>query len=118
VIITRGKGKPIIRLKPEMIDGIGLSLLKLLQNEYGDEYCVGHSVEEARRAMEDINPHLVKRNPREALHALKTQFRGYLAGVELFNCKSGRNESLCNYWSQLLNDEESDVLAICYIPEL
>jgi hypothetical protein len=63
VIITRGKGKPTIRLKPEMIDGIGLSLLKLLQNEYGDEYCAGHSVEEARRAMEDINPHLAKQNP-------------------------------------------------------
>ncbi|KAI9432864.1 hypothetical protein F5148DRAFT_1278703 [Russula earlei] len=77
VTMTREKGKPTIRSRPEIIDGIGLSLLKLLQNEYGDEYRAGRSVEEARR------------NPHEALHALKAQFRAYLAGVELFNRKCG-----------------------------
>ncbi|KAI9439375.1 hypothetical protein F5148DRAFT_1352744 [Russula earlei] len=61
--------------------------------------------------MEDINPHLAKRNPREALHALKAQFRAYLAGVEPFNCKCGRNESVRDYWSRLLDNEDSDVLA-------
>jgi hypothetical protein len=32
-----------LRVKPkaEMIDGIGVSLLKLLKKEYGDEYCPG-----------------------------------------------------------------------------
>ena len=113
VIITREKGKPTIRSKPEVIDGIGLSLLKLLQNEYGDEYRAGRSVEEARRVMEDINPHLAKWNPREALHALKAQFRAYLAGVEPFNRKRGRNETLRDYWSRLLDNEDSDVLAVC-----
>ncbi|KAI9510814.1 hypothetical protein F5148DRAFT_1274586 [Russula earlei] len=111
VTITREKGKPTIRSRPEIIDGIGLSLLKLLQNEYGDEYRAGRSVEEARRVMEDINPHLAKRNPREALHALKAQFRAYLAGVEPFNRKCGRNESVRDYWSWLLDNEDSDVLA-------
>ena len=37
-----------------MIDGIGLSLLKLLQKEYGDEYHPGHFVEEAMTAMKDV----------------------------------------------------------------
>jgi hypothetical protein len=114
VRITRENGKPTIRSKPEMMDGIRLSLLKLLQNEYRDEYRAGRSVEEAKRAMEDINPHLAKQNPREGLHALKTQFRAYLAGVKPFNRKRGQNESLHDYWSWLLNDEESDVLAVCY----
>ncbi|KAI9452027.1 hypothetical protein F5148DRAFT_1277633 [Russula earlei] len=111
VTITREKGKPTIRSRPEIIDGIGLILLKLLQNEYGDEYCAGHSVEEARSVMEDINPHLAKWNPCKALHALKAQFRAYLAGVKPFNHRHGQNESIHDYWSWLLDNEDSDVLA-------
>ena len=87
--ITRDKGKHAIKSKPEMIDRIGLSLLKLLQKEYGDEYCAGCSVEEVKAAMGEVNPHLLKWNPREALHALKAQFKAYLAGVEPFNRKCG-----------------------------
>ncbi|KAI9448662.1 hypothetical protein F5148DRAFT_1278106 [Russula earlei] len=111
VTITREKGKPTIRSRPKIIDGIRLSLLKLLQNEYGDEYHAGHSVEEARRVMEDINPHLAKQNPRKALHTLKAQFRAYLADVKPFNHKHGQNESIHDYWSWLLDNKDSDVLA-------
>lgn len=67
-----------------MIDGIGVSLLKLLENW----------------------------NPREALQALKTQFKAYLTGAEPFDRKHGRNEFLHDYWCCLLDNEESDVLAV------
>lgn len=63
--------------------------------------------------MEDVNPRLAKWNPREALHALKTQFKAYLAGAEPFNRKRGRSESLRDYWSWLLEDDESNV-PICF----
>ena len=101
-----------VKPKAEMIDRIGVSLLKLLKKEYGDEYWAGRSVEEAKMAMKEINPHLENRNPREALQALKTQFKAYLTGVEPFDRKRGRNEFLRDYWCHLLDNEESDVLAV------
>ena len=57
---------------------------------------MGSSVEEAKMAMKEINPHFENRNPREALRALKTQFKAYLAGAEPFDRKRGRNEFLCD----------------------
>ncbi|KAG6874765.1 hypothetical protein C0992_006641, partial [Termitomyces sp. T32_za158] len=112
ITITREKGKPTqVKAKAEMIDGIGISLLRLLQKEYGNEYREGRSVEEAKTAMQEINPYLSNHNPREAIAALKNQFRAYLAGIDPFNRKRGHNESLREYWFRLVHDEESDVLA-------
>lgn len=59
----RQNGNLHVKPKAEMIDGIGVSLLKLLKKEYGDEYRPGRSVEEAKMAMKEINPHLENRNP-------------------------------------------------------
>ncbi|KAF8879442.1 hypothetical protein CPB84DRAFT_1852114 [Gymnopilus junonius] len=61
--------------------------------------------------MEEVNPHLAKRSPRDAVSALKKQFQNYLDGMEPFNRKRSRRESLREYWCRLLNDEDSDVLA-------
>ena len=72
-----------------MIDGIRVSLLKLLKKEYGDEYWAGRSVEEVKMAMKEINPHLENWNPQEVLQALKTQFKAYLTSVEPFDRKCG-----------------------------
>ncbi|KAF8227084.1 hypothetical protein L208DRAFT_333319 [Tricholoma matsutake] len=87
--IMRQNGNLRVKPKAEMIDGIGVSLLKLLKKEYGDEYRAGRSVEEAKMAMKEINPHLENWNPREALQALKTQFKAYLTGAEPFDRKRG-----------------------------
>ncbi|KAF8227168.1 hypothetical protein L208DRAFT_1366422 [Tricholoma matsutake] len=108
----RQNGNLRVKPKAEMIDGIGVSLLKLLKKEYGDEYRAGRSVEEAKMAMKEINPHLENQNPREALQALKTQFKAYLTGAEPFDRKCGQNEFLHDYWCCLLDNEESDVLAV------
>lgn len=91
---------------------IGLSLLRLLQKEYGNEYREGRSGEEAAKAMQNVNPHLAKRTPRAAIAALKEQFRAYIDGQEPFNHKRGRKESLREYWSRLVTDNDSDVLAV------
>jgi hypothetical protein len=103
---------PQVRSKKAVIDGVGLSLLQLLQKEYGDEHREGRSVEEARRAMEEVNPLLAQRNPKDAIAALKTQFRAYLDGTEPFTRKRRRNESIREYWCQFLKDEDSDILAV------
>jgi hypothetical protein len=89
-------------------------LLRLLQKEYGNEYREGRSAEEAAKAMQDVNPRLAQRTPRAAMVALnlKEQFRAYIDGREPFNRKRSRNESLQEYWSRLLNDNDSDVLAV------
>ena len=103
---------PKVQSKQAIIDGIGLSLLRILKKEYGDEYREEHSVDEARQAMEKVNPHLVQRNPKEAILALKKQFRAYLDGIEPFTRTRRRNESLREYWCRFLDDDDSDVLAV------
>jgi len=103
---------PRVQSKKAVIDNIGLSLLRLLQKEYGNEYREGRSADEAEQAMQDVNPRLAQRNPKEALNALKRQFQAYLEGIEPFTRKRGNNESLREYWSRFLNEGDSDVLAV------
>ena len=87
-------------------------MLRLLQKEYGNVYNQQRSAEEAAKAMQDINPRLAQRDPRAAIAALKEQFKAYIDGRELFKSKRSRNESLQEYWRRLLNDSDSDVLAV------
>lgn len=89
-----------------------MSLLRLLQKEYGNEYREGRSAAEATKAMQDVNPRLAQRTPRAAMDALKKQFKTYIDGREPFNRKRSRKESLQEYWSRFLNDNDSDVLAV------
>ena len=87
---------------------------RLLQKEYVNEYNERRSAEEAAKAMQDVNPRLAQRDPRAAIAALKEQFKAYIDGREPFNRKRSRKESLQEYWSRLLNDNDSDVNDIHY----
>lgn len=87
-------------------------MLRLLQKEYGNEYREGRSADEAAKAMQDVNPRLAQRTPRAAIAALKDQFKAYIDGREPFNRKRNRKESLQEYWSHLLSDDDSDILAV------
>ncbi|KAF8151625.1 ribonuclease H-like domain-containing protein [Crassisporium funariophilum] len=110
-ILQQKDKRPTVQSKKGIVDEIGLSLLRLLQKEYGNEYCEGRSGEEAAMAMQNVNPYLAQRTPRAAIPALRDQFQAYLDGREPFNHKRSRKESLREYWSRLLNDNDSDVLA-------
>lgn len=87
-------------------------MLHLLQKEYGNEYHEGRSADEAAKAMQEVNPHLAQCTPQAAMSALKEQFRAYIDGKEPFNHKQSSKESLQEYWSHFLNDDDSDVLAV------
>ncbi|KDR66485.1 hypothetical protein GALMADRAFT_1155045 [Galerina marginata CBS 339.88] len=79
VLIISDKTNPLkVRSKQTVIDGIGLSFLKLLQKEYGNKYREGCAADEARQAMEKVSPHLAKHDPKEAIAAGKKQFEAYL----------------------------------------
>ena len=88
IMIVQQKDKaPSIHSKKDVVDEIGLSLLRLLQKEYGNEYHEGRSADEAAKAMQDVNLRLAQRTPRAAMSALKEQFRAYIDGKEPFNRK-------------------------------
>jgi len=93
-IVQRKDKGPSVQSRKVMIDKIGLSLLRLLQKEYGNEYHEGRSADEAAKAMQDANPHLVQCMPQAAIAALRDQFRVYIDGREPFNHKRDRRESL------------------------
>jgi len=46
------------------------------------------------------------RTPRAAMAAIKEQFKAYIDGKEPFNRKRSRKESLREYWSRFLNDDD------------
>ena len=73
IVQQKDKG-PSVQSRKGMIDKIGLSLLPLLKKEYGNEYHEGRSADEAAKAMQDANPHLVQCMPRAAIAALRDQF--------------------------------------------
>ena len=80
ILHQKDKG-PSIQSRKCIVDKIGLSLLRLLQKEYGSEYREGGLGEEAAKAMQDMNPYLAKRTPRAAITALKDQFGHWRKGA-------------------------------------
>lgn len=64
------------------------------------------------KAMQDVNPNLAARTPQYAITALKEQFKAYIDAREPFTGKRGRKESLQEYWTRFLNNDDSDVLAV------
>lgn len=99
--------------KKTVINGVGLSLLRLLQKEYGNEYWEGQSAEEAQKAMQDASPYLAQHTPIDAIAALKKKYQDYLDGKEPFNRKHAQLESLWEYWLWFVNDDNLAVLAVC-----
>ncbi|KAJ7746234.1 hypothetical protein B0H14DRAFT_3605957 [Mycena olivaceomarginata] len=104
-------GEPTVKPQRPLIERIGLSLMKILQREYGKEYRPDRTVEQARTAMEEINPYIALRAPADALRALKTQLKAFLNGDAPFDRKKKPNESARDWWVDLLNRDDSDILA-------
>lgn len=72
-LTRRDNGSSFVKPKhaSDKVREIGISLLQILQNEYGDEYRPGRTIDEAQSAMMKINPYLVKYTPKDAIAALK-----------------------------------------------
>ncbi|KAJ7784003.1 hypothetical protein DFH07DRAFT_997515, partial [Mycena maculata] len=111
VTISFRGGESAVKELPPLIQRIGLSLQKILQKEYGDEYRIGRTIEEAKTAMEEINPYIAHRTPTEALPALRTQLKNFLDSAAPFDRKKKPTESSREWWWALLNREDSDILA-------
>ncbi|KAJ7933219.1 hypothetical protein B0H13DRAFT_2262883 [Mycena leptocephala] len=71
VAISFRMGEPTVKPQQPLVERIGLSLMKILQREYGNEYRPDRTVEQARTAMDQINPYIAQRAPTDALRALK-----------------------------------------------
>jgi hypothetical protein len=103
---------PSVKSQPPLIQRIGLSLQKILQREYGDEYRPNRTVTEAKQAMMNINPYIAHRTPADALQVLKSQLKNFLDGMAPFDRKKKPSESVREWWVNLLNREDSDILAV------
>ncbi|KAJ7450604.1 ribonuclease H-like domain-containing protein [Mycena latifolia] len=109
-ISVRGT-EPAVMQHPPLIKRIGLSLQKILQREYSDEFRPTRTIEEAKAAMREINPYIAHRTPSEALTAFRSQLKHFLDGAEPFDRKKKPIESVRQWWLNLLNREDSDILA-------
>ncbi|KAK6987977.1 ribonuclease H-like domain-containing protein [Favolaschia claudopus] len=109
--ISISSGQPAVQPPAPLIERVGLSLMEILRKEYGEEYSATRTIEQARAAMEDINPHIAQRTPSEALKVLKPQLEAYLAGAEPFHRKRKPTQSNWEWWVSLLGQPDSDILA-------
>ena len=105
---------PTVKPKDSVETSVRLSLQKLLQNEYGNQYRAGRTVEDAQKAMEEVNPDLATRAPGVALSMLRLQLQGYMSGATPFDRKRNYRESPRLWWQHILElgDDDSDVLAV------
>lgn len=94
------------------VQNIGLSLLQILQHEYGDEYRPGRTINEAKAAMQTINPYLADYTPKDAVNALKTQLQAYIEGLEPFNRIRRKGDTLRAYWQRFLDTKEEGALVL------
>ncbi|KAJ7768081.1 ribonuclease H-like domain-containing protein, partial [Mycena maculata] len=113
VTISFRGGESAVKEQPPLIQRIGLSLQKILQKEYGDEYRIGRTIEEAKMAMEEINPYIAHRTPTEVLPALRTQLKNFLDGAAPFDRKKKPTESSREWWWALLNREDGYPCSRC-----
>lgn len=103
-----------------MLKRAGLSLQKILQNEYGDlvkttpKQPQGQERERLQNAMKLQNPSLAHLSPAEALTKLKTQLRKYQQRQPPFDRPLGKDESVREWWAKLSKKHTSavDVLAV------
>ncbi|KAJ7720009.1 hypothetical protein B0H16DRAFT_1700044 [Mycena metata] len=93
-----------------LIRRVGLSLQQILQREYGTEYRPERTVEEAKKAMFEINPDIAHRTPTEALSALRLQLKNFLDGAEPFDHKRKPDEIPREWWRKLLDRDDADIL--------
>ncbi|KAJ6523656.1 hypothetical protein DFH09DRAFT_1250899 [Mycena vulgaris] len=111
VTISFTAGQPAVKEQSLLIQRVGLSLQKILQKEYGDEYRPDRTVEEAKAAMMDINPFIAHCAPADALFALCSQLKDFLNGDAPFARKKKPKESSRDWWLKLLDREDADILA-------
>lgn len=78
---------------------------KILEKEYHNQYSPRRNIDEALRAIKQVNPHLATRAPTEALAAVREQFSAHMVSDSPFNSKRRVNQSL-------LKDRDSDLLRL------
>ncbi|KAF9240690.1 hypothetical protein BU15DRAFT_73917 [Melanogaster broomeanus] len=90
-----------LKLPEDIIKRVGLSLQRILRNEYGDMYENPATKGTAQTVMARRNPLLAKIHPTDALKSLKEQLKSYEKGYEPFNKRFRSNESLYSWWEQV-----------------
>jgi uncharacterized protein with ATP-grasp and redox domains len=71
-------------------------------------------VDEAKKIMADRSSRLAHRSPAAALAALKVQLKAYFNREDPFNRKKRENKTAREWWMDLIDHEDADVLAVGY----
>ena len=98
----------------DVLRRVGLSLQKMLRNEYGDTYENPATKDIAQIVMARRNPLLAKTHPKDALKSLKEQLRSYGKALEPFNRRFRPQESLYSWWERVQQDEFGGVLGVSW----
>ena len=96
----------------DIIRQVGLSLQRMLRNEYGDTYKNQATKDNMQTVMACRNHLLAKIHPTDTLKLLKEQLKAYEKGAKPFNWCFWSNESLYSLWEQVQNDQFGNVLGV------
>lgn len=91
----------------------GLSLQKILRNEYGDVYADKSTSDNTKATlMQEQNPLLAHLGPAQALNQLRKELRNYQKGIDPFNRRLRDNESVLDWWTAVQQDDDAQVLGV------
>jgi hypothetical protein len=111
-----GVASSLLKIPEDILKRVGLSLQKMLRNEYGDTYENLATKDIAQTVMARRNPLLAKTHPKDALKLLKEQLKSYGKRLEPFNRHFRPQESLYSWWEQVQQDEFGGILGVSWHP--
>ena len=94
--------------KDELLKRVGLSLQRMLKDEYGDAL----KKDNVQDIMQIRNPRLANIPPAEALAALKRELKAYARDSEPFDRKMRPGQTVKQWWGKVAKDIDARVLGV------
>ncbi|KAG9225740.1 hypothetical protein CCMSSC00406_0009337 [Pleurotus cornucopiae] len=115
ITIHRSNNTPSVVERPRVLQKIGKSLALILKAEYENIYTAtgGRTISDAKKLMEERNPHLAPYTPQEALRLLHGQFLKFSSKAVPFHRTRRSTESNLEYWRTFVasNDPDATIIA-------
>jgi hypothetical protein len=92
---------------------VGISLQRILKNEYGDAYEGDLAKKKPREIMKERNPRLAHLTPSEALASLKSELKAYVDGDDPFDRAFRTDETVRQWWVAVQKKQYGGVLGVC-----
>lgn len=115
-VVRQTDGTATSAKKPveDIVKRVGLALLGMLKNEYGDLYSNPTTMNHAHSLMAQRNASLAKIHPSDAINSLKEELKSYARGYPPFDrpFDLDHTTSLLAWWERVHRSDDTNILAV------